>query len=123
MSINIQSDDEQLRNSNQQFEKVIHDLKLEVAFYKGEAKRFEFEKEILSYDVHRITCLFDELHSRQHHSMRNIADKTALFNAMVKYPCRSISDVLQLSESAMIVTSSQDPSFIEVLSVIYSYIC
>ena len=112
------NDNEQLRVTNSRLETIVQELKLEISFYKGEAKRLEWEKEMLNQDIKRMSSLFktwvDELQSC--HTTRNLADESEQFNAMVKYPCKSISDLLQLSDKLLFVTSSQPPHFIEVCS-------
>jgi hypothetical protein len=50
---------DRLRFSNNHLESTVEELKLEIAFYKGEIKRLEVEKDVLKEDVDRVSSLFD----------------------------------------------------------------
>lgn len=112
----LQSEIEQLKATSSRLETLVEELRLEISFYKGEVKRLEWEKDLLNQDMTRMSGMFknwmDEVHASR--AARNIAQETAQFNAMVKYPCKSIADLLQLSSSTLLVTSSQAPHFVEV---------
>ncbi len=48
-----------LRATNNHLESTVDELKLEIAYYKGEIQRLELEKDFLKGDVDRISNLFD----------------------------------------------------------------
>lgn len=113
------SENEQLRLSNSRLAATVEELKLEISYYKGEVKRIEWEKDLLNQDVRRMSSLFKRIVS-------DAEAKSAIENplkiklgGMVKYPCRSIAELLQLKEKAdiMFLTSSQPPHFIEVIMI------
>lgn len=106
---------EQLREANARLSATVQELKLEISYYKGESKRLEIEKNVLSQDVTRMSGLFKNwLNELQVSTARNVYKDSHYINNVVKNPCRSICDVLQLSDQMMFLTSCQPPYHIEV---------
>lgn len=105
---------EQLRLANARMEAALQELKLEISYYKGETKRLEWEKDVLHHDVQRMSGLFKTWIDEVQNQTNCISDTPEKINMMIKYPCKSISDLLQLSDNILFVTSCQPPHLIEV---------
>ncbi len=106
---------EQLRIANARLAATVQELKLEISYYKGETKRLELEKNMLNQDVSRMSGLFKNwLNELQASSARNIFRDPHYLNNVVKNPCRSICDLLQLTDQVVFMTSCQPPFHIEV---------
>ncbi|RYH18374.1 hypothetical protein EON65_27285 [archaeon] len=113
---------EQLREANARLSATVQELKLEISYYKGESKRLELEKNVLSQDVTRMSGLFKNwLNELQVSTARNVFKDGHYISNVVQNPCRSICDVLQLSDQTMFLTSCQPPYHIEVC--VYVYVC
>eukprot|EP00981_Chlorochromonas_danica_P001806 scaffold385_cov182-Ochromonas_danica.AAC.5 len=108
------ADMEQLRIANARLAATVQELKLEIAYYKGETKRLELEKNLLNQDVSRMSTLFKNwLTELQSSSARNVVRDSHYINNIVKNPCRSICELLQLNDQILFVTSCQPPFHIE----------
>lgn len=118
--MNYQEELEQLRLANSRLESTVQELKLEISYYKGEAKRLEWEKDVLHQDVKRMSTLFKTWIDEVNKEPAALADSPEKINMMVKYPCRSISELLQLNDEVLFITSCQPPYFIEVSQRILS---
>lgn len=109
------ADSEQLRLSNARLAATVQELKLEISYYKGETKRLELEKNLLSQDVSRMSSLFKNwLTELQASNARSVIN---YLSNIVKNPCRSICELLQHSDQILFVTSCQSPYHIEVSAV------
>lgn len=110
----MQTEVDQLRQANARLEAAVQELKLEISYYKGETKRLGWEKDVLNTDVKRMSGLFKSWIDEAHRQSASITNDPSKINNMVKNPCKSISDLLQLHDNLLFVTSSQPPHFIEV---------
>lgn len=108
---------EQLRANNFRLNSLVQELRLEITYYQGETKRLEWEKNVLKQDVNRMSSLFKgwlaELQQNQNN--RNIIDDPEYLKALVKYPAKSISEMMQLSDDLIVISTCQAPFFIEVI--------
>ena len=115
---------EHLRVSHFRLNSLVQELRLEIAYYQGETKRLEWEKNVLKQDVDRLSSLFtgwlEELQVPKkplpQRNIRSFIYDTEYLKAVVKYPCRPICDLLQLTDVMYVVTTCQPPFFIEVNS-------
>jgi len=114
---------DQLRQANARLEAAVQELKLEISYYKGETKRLEWEKDVLNTDVKRMSGLFKAWIDEAHRQSASITNDPSKINNMVKNPCKSISELLQLHDNLLFVTSSQPPHFIEYVSKKWSEGC
>jgi hypothetical protein len=127
---------ERLRSNQFRLNSLVQELRLEISYYQGETKRLEWEKNVLKCDVDRLTSLFagwlEELQTKKANSnipeslkhsidregnsigRRNIIADPQYLRALVKYPVKHISDILQLSDSVYLLTTCQPPYFVEV---------
>lgn len=113
-----------LRADNSTLRSTIQELTLEISYYKGEAKKLEWEKNVLKQDINRITGLFKGwMNSLPTNSTRDINDAHSHFETMAKYPCRSICDFLQLNSVLCSLSSCQPPYFIEYASGSWTTFC
>jgi predicted nuclease with TOPRIM domain len=111
--MNLQAELERLRLANSRLESAVQELNLEIAYYKGETKRLEWEKEVIDQDFKRLSHMFKNWVDEVHDQASQLSDQE-LVNKMVRYPCKSISELLQLNDNILFVTSCQPPHFIEV---------
>ena len=144
-SRNLSSADvEHLRSTNARLDNTVQELKLEIAYYKGETKRLEWEKNMLQQDVQRMSSLFkswiQELNQNRDHHIgeeqnhevqgRTFGKNLHQFNTMIHYPCKPIAELLQIptcpsqqkqqqSDEIVFATSSQPPHYIEVCFIPY----
>jgi len=113
-----------LRSTNNRLEAGIQELKLEIAFHKSEIQRLELEKGALHQDIKRMSSLFkswiDELQSC---SNRTVAQDPKVFNLMAQNPCKSVSDVLQMKNDIVFLTSCQPPHYIEYANKKWTEVC
>lgn len=63
------------------------------------------------------TRLSDSIDLLQKTSSTNLINNPKLVKSILKYPVQSISDVLQLQDTFIVVTSAQAPFFIEVSNI------
>ena len=108
---------EQLRSNNFRLNSLVQELRLEINYYQGETKRLEWEKNVLKQDVNRMSTLFKgwlaELQQNSQNN-RNIIDDPEYLKALVKHPAKSVSEMMQLSDDLMVISTCQAPFFIEV---------
>ena len=112
----VQTDFEELRLDNSHLNTTVSELRLEIAYYQGETKRLEWEKNLLKQDVGKMSALFKGwLSELQNSNTRSVLDDSDFFTNLVKYPSKNISDVLQMSDAKLLITTCQAPFYIEVL--------
>jgi peptidoglycan hydrolase CwlO-like protein len=103
---------EQLRSNNFRLNSLVQELRLEIAYYQGETKRLEWEKNVLKQDVNRMSSLFkgwiSELQQNTSNN-RNIIEDPEYLKALVKYPAKSIADMMQLSDDLLVISTCQAP--------------
>ena len=115
-SSSVQTDFEELRLDNSHLNTTVSELRLEIAYYQGETKRLEWEKTLLKQDVSKMSALFKGwLSELQNSNTRSVLDDSDFFTNLVKYPSKNISDVLQMSDAKLLITTCQAPFYIEVL--------
>lgn len=112
------SEIEKLKTANAKLESTLQELKLEISYYKGEVKRLEWEKSILNQDIGRMSLQFKNWIDQLQVSSTKPPITSSTFL------CKSIADILQVSETTSIfVTSCQPPFYIEVnYFVSYSFV-
>lgn len=114
-----QEEFDQLRANNFRLNSLVQELRLEISYYQGETKRLEWEKNILKQDVNRMSSLFKGWLSelQQNSQNRNIIDDPEYLKALVKYPAKSVSDIMQLNDEMLVISTCQAPFFIEVCAI------
>lgn len=141
---------ERLKTSNSRLVATVQELQLELSFYQGEMKRLSFEKQLLSKDMQQMTELSQRwMNSFKNGQSRSLSEhcgsssetnnpttdpntsmttpSTCLLKdqkylaAIINYPCRSVCDAISLHDSNLLVTSCQEPYFIEVSQVVSSF--
>lgn len=106
---------EELRSNNVRLNSTVQELRLEIAYYQGETKRLEWEKNLLKQDVGKMSALFKGwLNELQNSNTRSVLDDSEFFSNLVKNPSKNISDVLQMNNLKLLVTTCQAPFYIEV---------
>jgi hypothetical protein len=115
---------ELLRSSNFCLKSTVQELRLEIAYYQGEAKRLEWEKNVLKQDLGKMSALFKGwLDLLQCSNTRSIVDETEYFKNLVKNPTKNISEILQMNDLKLLVTTCQAPFFIEHTNKAWSLEC
>jgi predicted nuclease with TOPRIM domain len=110
---------DELRTNNSRLNSTVQELRLEIAYYQGETKRLEWEKSLLKQDVGKMSALFKGwLNELQNSNARSVLDDSDYFANLVKNPSKNISDILQLNNAKLLVTTCQAPFYIEVIIVI-----
>ena len=113
-----------LRSSNFCLKSTVQELRLEIAYYQGEAKRLEWEKNVLKQDLGKMSALFKGwLDLLQCSNNRSIVDETEYFKNLVKNPTKNISEILQMNDLKLLVTTCQAPFFIEHANKAWSLEC
>ena len=106
---------EQLRTSNFRLGSTVQELRLEISYYQGETKKLEREKNILKQDVSKMSALFKGwLAELQSSNTRSVIEDPDFVSMLVKFPSRSISEVLQLKDVSVLITTCQSPFYVEV---------
>jgi predicted nuclease with TOPRIM domain len=111
---------DELRTNNSRLNSTVQELRLEIAYYQGETKRLEWEKSLLKQDVGKMSALFKGwLNELQNSNARSVLDDSDYFANLVKNPSKNISDILQMNNAKLLVTTCQAPFYIEVMIVIF----
>lgn len=106
---------EHLRDSNSRLSASLNELQHEISYYQGETRRLEWEKSLLKEDICRVSKLCKSWLSKFNiTNSRNLLGEGDFLKSMVTFPCKSISDLLQIQGTTLCVTSCQAPYFIEV---------
>ena len=109
------ADNERLRSDNVRLGSTIHELKLEISYYRGELQRVEWEKNLLKQDVTKMSALFKGwLSELQGSNTRSIVEDVDFFTNMVLNPALPMQKVLEMQDKMVLLTSCQPPFFIEV---------
>ena len=109
------SSDSMLEESNARLNSTVQELRLEIAYYQGETKRLEWEKNLLKQDVGKMSALFKGwLHELQNSYTRNVSDDSHFFSNLVRNPSKNISDLLKMKDAKVLLTTCQAPFYIEV---------
>lgn len=115
-SSDAKADFDELRSNNSDLNTTVSELRLEIAYYQGETKRLEWEKTQLKQDVGKMSALFKGwLSELQNSNTRSVLDDSDFFTNLVKYPSKNISDVLQMNDAKLLITTCQAPFYIEVM--------
>ena len=115
---------ERLRQSNYNLKSTVQELRLEIAYYQGEAKRLEWEKNGLKQDVGKMSALFKGwLHELQCSNTRSIVDETDYFKNLVANPSKNISEILQSKDIKLLLTSCQAPFYVEYTNQAWTLEC
>ena len=110
------SSDSMLEESNARLNSTVQELRLEIAYYQGETKRLEWEKNLLKQDVGKMSALFKGwLNELQNSYTRNVLDDSEFFSNLVRNPSKNISDLLQIKDAKILLTTCQAPFYIEVI--------
>lgn len=90
---------------------TVRELRLEMGYYKGETRRLELEKRILTQEASHARCAL--LAIAHHPQQAKILQDPDYLNSLVQFPSRSISEVLQTKDTPLLLTTSQAPFFLE----------
>jgi hypothetical protein len=113
-----------LRGSNSRLKSTVQELRLEILYYQGETKRLEWENNVLKQDVAKMSVLFKGwLNELQCSNTRNVLDETEYIKNLVNNPSKNIAEILQLTDSKLLVTSCQAPFYIEHANKAWSNEC
>lgn len=115
---------EYLRASNSRLKSTVQELRLEILFYQGETKRLEWENTVLKQDVAKMSALFKGwLNELQCSNTRSVLDETEYIKNLVSNPLKNIAEILQLTDSKLLLTSCQAPFYIEHANKAWSNEC
>ena len=108
---------ERLRQSNAKMSSTVQELRLEIAFYQGEARRNEWEKELIKQELKNVTTVFkgwaEDVRARR---PKQIFDDPGLVSLMVGTSTKAISGILRLGElkGPVLMATCEEPFTIEV---------
>ena len=115
---------EVLRQSNMRLMSTVQELRLEISYYQGEAKKNEWEKDLLKQEMKNMQSLFNswvkEIKSSR---SKRIFDDPDLIAIMADFPTRPISEMLEYSTHSVILTTCQEPFFIEFANAAWVNLC
>lgn len=115
---------EELRLRNYRLASTVQELRLEMSYYQGEAKRLEWEKNLLKQDVGKMGAMFKGwLHELQNSSTRSVLRETDFFTNLVNNPSKNIADVMQVNNLILLITTCQAPFYIEYTNKAWSLAC
>lgn len=113
-------DFKELQQRNALLSNTVRELRLEMGYYKGETKRLDLEKRILVQEASNAQA---SLQAVSQFPQAKIFQDPEYLHSLVNYPSKSISDVLQMQDVALALTSSQAPFFIEYANKCWAEIC
>jgi predicted nucleic-acid-binding Zn-ribbon protein len=109
----------ELQTENARLASTVQELKLEIAYHIGETKRLLCERDSFKRDVAKMAALFKGwLIDLQSSNKRCLLDNQEFFKNLVKNPSQNISDIMQINDLKLLVTSCQAPYYIEVFEII-----
>ena len=116
---------EDLRQANMRLTSTVQELRLEISYYLGEAKKNEWEKDLLKQEMKNMQALFRNWVSEIKSSSRSkrIFDDPDLISLMADFPTRPIPEMLQHSTNVVLLTTCQEPFFIEYANVAWVNVC
>jgi predicted nucleic-acid-binding Zn-ribbon protein len=115
-------DNVDLQAENSRLVSTVQELKLEIAYHIGETKRLLCERDSFKRDVAKMASLFKGwLIDLQSSSKRCLLDNQEFFKNLVKNPSQNISDIMQINDLKLLVTSCQAPYYIEVFKICYTH--
>lgn len=104
-----------LQAENNRLNSTVQELKLEIAYHLGESKRLACERDSYKKDVGKMAALFKgwllELQSSYKRCLLNDQD---FFKNLVKNPSQNISEIMQINDIKLLITTCQAPFYIEV---------
>lgn len=113
-------DFKELQQRNALLTNTVRELRLEMGYYKGETKRLDLEKRIL---VQEASNAHATLQAMAQHPQARIFQDPDYLHSLVHFPSKSISEVLKMQDTALALTSSQAPFFIEYANKSWAEIC
>mmetsp|Transcript_35955 Transcript_35955/g.34032 ORF Transcript_35955/g.34032 Transcript_35955/m.34032 type:complete len:515 (+) Transcript_35955:255-1799(+) len=117
-------DNVDLQAENSRLVSTVQELKLEIAYHIGETKRLFCERDSFKRDVAKMASLFKGwLIDLQSSSKRCLLDNQEFFKNLVKNPSQNISDIMQINDLKLLVTSCQAPYYIEHTNKAWSLEC
>ena len=118
------AESEELRLRNYRLASTVQELRLEISYYQGEAKRLEWEKNLLKQDVGKMSAMFKGwLNELQNSNTRNVLNETEFFTNLVNNPSKNIAEVMQVSNLMLLITTCQAPFYIEHTNKAWSLEC
>ena len=115
---------EDLKQANMRLTSKVQELRLEVSYYLGEAKKNEWEKDLLRQEMKNMQALFRSwVHEIKSSRSKGIFDNPDLISLMTDFPARPISEMLKYSPEVVLLTTCQEPFFIEYANVAWMNIC
>jgi PAS domain S-box-containing protein len=107
-------DNVDLQGENDLLAATVQELKLEIAYHLGETKRLLCERDSFKRDLVKMAALFKGwLIDFQSSKKRCLIDTQEFFKNLVKNPPQNISDIMQINDLRLLITSCQAPYYIE----------
>lgn len=112
------SEEDFLREKAAILSSTVQNLRLEICYFQGEAKKLEWEKNRLEHEVKQISTLFRKLVAESDSTkVPSIVENRARFALMARFPSRRISELVRTDcDECFFLTSCDSPHFIEVQS-------
>jgi PAS domain-containing protein len=124
---NLRLEIEQLVSSNCRLSSTVQELRLEIAYYKGEKRRVEWEKNALENELSRQTDQFKKwlLHQQALKPMieNRLANDGDFLQKIVRTPPKPIDSILDVSDDMVMLVSCDDPFSIEYCNKAWSEEC
>ena len=114
---NLLAEIERLRQANVRITSTVQELRLEITYYQGEAKKNEWEKELVKQELKNVTTLFKSWANEVRATRsRHIFDDPDLIAYMAGCPTKPIAEFLQLGEAKapMLFITCEEPFTVEV---------
>jgi PAS domain S-box-containing protein len=107
-------DNVDLQVENDRLSATVQELKLEIAYHLGETKRLLCERDSFKRDLVKMAALFKGwLIDFKSSNKRCLLDNQEFFKNLVKNPPQNISDIMQVNDLKLLITSCQAPYYIE----------
>ena len=103
---------------------TVQELRLEISYYQGEVKRVEWEKDCLKQELNSTSSLFKSwIQDVKNTRSQRIFDDPNLIALMADFPTRPISQVLEYNHDPVLLTTCQEPFFIEYANAAWVNVC
>ena len=111
-----------VRQQNARLTSEMDELRLELAYYKGEVKRLDWDNQCLTKEVDKLSAIFNGwLNSN---CKGNVVDNPYHLSTIIKLPPKHILEVLKCKQNESVVLASCQPPFhIEYASKCWSEVC
>jgi len=113
---------ERLKQQNSHLSSEVQELRLELAYYKGEVKRLEWDNHCLTKEVDKLSAIFNGWLTTS--SRGNVVDNPYHLSTIIKLPPKHISELMKCKqEQFILLTSCQPPFHIEYVNKAWSDFC